>query len=181
MGIIFIAPIVTFILVFWYTMFNDGWKPCKRPFRYNSFLEVSGVSILMSILALVISFLVSLVLGACFMNCDMKLLSQQTQNLYAISDGNEVEGSFFLGSGTIDDSMKYVYIVEVEGKGYKMKTIGVNNAFVSYTEDTPTLVTNTYVFENEFLNFIAFPANATEYIFNIPTGSITNTYVIDMK
>ena len=180
MGIIIVAPIVAFVLVFWYFMFDEGWKPC-RPFRYNNFFEVAGVSCLIALLALVISFLASLVLGAFFAAADMKVLTRQEQKLYALSDGNEIEGSFFLGSGSIDDNMKYVYIVEIEDKGYKMKTLGVNHAYINYTDETPTLVTISYVFDNNILNFFAVPFESHEYIFNIPEGSITNSYIIDME
>lgn len=180
MGIVIVAPIVAFVLVFWYFMFGEEWKPC-RPFRDDNFFEVTGISCLIALLVLVMSFLASLVLGAFFADADMKVLTRQEQKLYALSDRNGVEGSFFLGSGSIDDNMKYVYIVEVEDKGYKMETLGINYVYINYTDETPTLVTVTYIFDNNILNFFAVPFKSHEYIFNIPEGSITNSYVIDLE
>ena len=39
-------------------------------------------------------------------------IKEETKELYALQDNNEISGSFFLGSGRIDEEMYYVYIVK---------------------------------------------------------------------
>ena len=49
---------------------------------------------------------------------------KETKELYALQDGNEISGSFFLGSGRIDEEMHYVYIVK-EDRGKQMQTLKI--------------------------------------------------------
>ena len=184
MGLFIFAPILAFGLTFWFLMW-DNWKPSKydKPFDYNGFWGSLGVSGLMALIGLIAGMLLSLVLGATFagFGAETRVLSQETKALYALADGNEISGSFFLGSGSIDDNMKYVYIVETEGKGYKMETVNINSAYVQYSDEEPTVTITSYVFDSEILNFLGVCPAPTEYIFRVPEGSITNSYVIDLE
>ena len=183
MGIIIIAPILAFVLTFWYFMWDD-WKVSKfsKPFKYYSFFTTTGVSILIGLVSVIVAMLVALLIGSIATGCGAKteVLTQETRNLYALADGDDIHGHFFLGSGTIDETMKYVYIVETEGKGYKMESIGVRSAYVQYSDEQPTITKTVYIFESDILNFFGF-CDEIEYLFRIPEGSITNSYIINLE
>ncbi len=183
MGLFVLAPIFGFVLPFWYFMWDD-WKPSKgdRPFKYNGFWASTGLSALICLLALIFGMLIALLIGSIATACgaETEILTQETRNLYALADGDDIHGHFFLGSGTIDENMKYVYIVETEGKGYKMESIGIHSAYIQYVDEQPTLTKTVYIFESDILNFFGV-CDSTEYLFRIPEGSITNSYVINLE
>lgn len=183
MGIILVVPMVMFILAMWNFCW-DGWTVDKfsKPFRDNGFFESAGLSLLISLLSLLASFIGAMIIGAIFYTPErIEVGTQTTSEIYALADNSGIEGSFFLGSGSIDEEMKYVYVVEVEGKGYKMHTIDADSAYVQYYDGTPKMVETTYWFKSELLNFFGICPSGTEYIFYIPEGSITNSYVIDLE
>lgn len=184
MGLFIVAPILAFVLSFWFLMW-DSWKPSKydKPFDCNGFWGSLGFSGLMALIGLIAGMILSLILGATFagFGAETRVLSQETKALYALADGSEISGSFFLGSGSIDDNMRYVYIVETEGKGYKMETVNINSAYIQYSDEEPTVTITSYMFDSRVLNFFGIYPASTEYIFRVPEGSITNSYVIDLE
>lgn len=115
----------------------------------------------------------------CFMpTVDIK----ETKELYALQDGSEISGSFFLGSGRIDEEMHYVYIVK-EDKGKQMKTLEIdaNEIYLNDNVDTPTLDIYSKDFKYEWMYWFAMPGTDCEYVFNIPSGSIDYKYNIDLE
>ena len=115
----------------------------------------------------------------CFMpTVDIK----ETKELYALQDGSEISGSFFLGSGRIDEEMYYVYMVK-EDKGKQMKTLKIdaNNIYLNDNVDTPTLDIYSKDFKYEWIYWFAMVGTDCKYVFNIPSGSIDYKYNIDLK
>jgi hypothetical protein len=101
-------------------------------------------------------------------------------DIYALQDNITTEGSFFLGSGHIDDELKYFYVKETD-IGYTVCNVDADQSYIRYTDDRCHIEKQTCAFTNEFVNWIAFPFNDTRYIFHIPDGSIMNNYVVDLK
>lgn len=99
--------------------------------------------------------------------------------IYALQDNITTEGSFFLGSGHVDDELKYFYVEETE-LGYVVNNVDADNAYIKYTTDRYHLERLSYTFDNWFVRLIAFPMN-NRYVFYIPDGSIINNYTVDLK
>lgn len=107
---------------------------------------------------------------------------KETKELYALQNNNQINGSFFLGSGRIDEEMHYVYIVK-EDKGKQMQTLEIdaNEIYLNDNVDTPTLDIYSKDFKYEWMYWFAMPETSYEYVFNIPSGSIDYEYNIDLK
>lgn len=115
----------------------------------------------------------------CFMpTVDIK----ETKALYALQDGSEINGSFFLGSGRIDEEMHYVYVVK-EDRGKQMQTLEIdeNEIYLNDNADTPTLDIYSKDFKYRWMYWFAMPGIDCEYVFNIPSGSIDYEYNIDLE
>ena len=107
---------------------------------------------------------------------------KETKELYALQDSNEISGSFFLGSGRIDEEMHYVYIVK-EDRGKQMQTLKIdtNDIYLNDNVDTPTLDIYSKDFKYGWMYWFAVPRGDCEYVFNIPSDSIDYKYNIDLK
>lgn len=108
----------------------------------------------------------------------------ETIELIALKDGNEIFGSFFLGSGMINEDQYYYYLIETP-KGIQQKNTLVNeNVFLHYIEngETPRLVKQFMRTSNKFLLFWTCGADAhIESHFYIPKGSLTTEFEIDLE
>lgn len=100
-------------------------------------------------------------------------------DIYALQDNITTDGSFFLGSGHIDDELKYFYVEKTE-LGYTVKNIDADQAYIQYTTDRCHIEKQSYTFDNWFVRLIAEPIT-DRYIIYIPEGSIVNNYSVDLK
>lgn len=127
---------------------------------------------------LILWFSIGYIIGSFMPTVDIK----ETKELYALQDNNEISGSFFLGSGRIDEEMYYVYIVK-EDKGKQIQTLEIdaNEIYLNDSTDTPTLDIYSKDFKYEWMYWFAMPKIGYEYVFNIPSGSIDYEHNIDLK
>lgn len=100
-------------------------------------------------------------------------------DIYAIQDNLTTEGNFFIGSGDVDDELKYFYVEKTEF-GYSVTNVDADNTYIQYTTDRCHLERYTYTFDNWFVRLIAFPCS-TRHVFYVPEGSIINNYTVDLK
>ena len=126
----------------------------------------------------VLWFSIGHIIGSFMPTVDIK----ETKELYALQDGSEISGRFFLGSGHIDEEMYYVYMVK-EDKGKQMQTLEIdeNKIYLNDNVDTPTLDIYSKDFKYEWMYWFAMPKLGYEYVFNIPSDSIDYKYNIDLK
>lgn len=127
---------------------------------------------------LILWFSIGFIIG-CFMpTVEIK----ETKELYALQNSSEIGGSFFLGSGRVDEEMYYIYIVK-EDKGKQMKTLKIdaNDIYLNDNVDTPTLDIYSKDFKYEWMYWFAMVGTDCKYVFNIPSGSIDYKYNIDLK
>lgn len=144
------------------------------------FLEGAGMTILITILGIMISFIVILPVSAIADSCADKTWSTvEDIDIYALQDNLTTEGSFFLGSGHIDDELKYFYVKETD-VGYTVCNVDADDSYIRYTNDRCHIEKQTYEFTNKFVAAIAIPMS-DRYIFHIPDGSILNNYAVDLK
>lgn len=108
----------------------------------------------------------------------------ETWNLEALQDnGGGVSGSFFLGSGTIDSKMMYVFYYEVGENQYKMGQVEYDDATVKYVADsvTPTVIQYRKEPTDAFINNFTVNYSSPWYDINIPKGTIKSGYVLDAQ
>lgn len=106
-----------------------------------------------------------------------------TTNLIALNDSSQINGSFFLGCGTIGEDTVYKYIVNTD-KGKQIREINTDNndVYIKEYNGTPKIEINTWEFKNEKYYWFASPIwKDDEVIFYIPEGSVTNNFSIDLK
>lgn len=151
----------------------DNWNSVSDNICATIFLPFMAIGA-----GLILWFLIGSIIG-CFMpTVDIK----ETKELYALQDGNEISGSFFLGCGRIDEEMHYAYIVkEDRGKQIQTLKIDTNDIYLNDNADTPTLDIYSKDFKYEWMYWFAMPTIGYEYVFNIPSGSIDYEYNIDLK
>ena len=105
------------------------------------------------------------------------------ENIYALQDKGELHGSFFLGSGTVDEVNYYFYIVE----GPMGKSIEQENIAYCFIDDSLPEGEQPYISEiiiesdNFFAKTCLLTNKAEVYVFHIPKGSIIENYRIDLE
>lgn len=105
------------------------------------------------------------------------------QNIYALQDKGELHGSFFLGSGTINETNYYFYIVE----GPMGKSIEQENIAYCFIDDSLSVDEQPYISEiviesdNFFAKTCLFTNKAEVYVFHIPKGAIIENYRVDLQ
>lgn len=103
-----------------------------------------------------------------------------TYNIEALQDNNSVSGSFFLGSGSIDGKMKYVFYYEIDG-GFKMAQIDYNDAIIKYS-DTVKAIRYKEEPTDDLINWFAVDICMSDtYEIFVPKGTIKNNYNLDAQ
>ena len=103
--------------------------------------------------------------------------------IYALSDNESIEGSFFLGSGRINGDMKYVFIAEEEN-GKIMKDINAGNTYIIEDDDEEPRIEYYYErYKNKSIPkyFFGIDDSFSHYVVRIPEDSIMNQYKIDLE
>lgn len=102
----------------------------------------------------------------------------------AMKDTMGVEGSFFLGSGSIDSEFKYVYATKTD-KGIKIQNpIDASKAYINYIkeDEQPHITEVDTQFSNDILNFFfCGDMKPSETYIYVPEGTIEEVYNIDLK
>ena len=107
---------------------------------------------------------------------------KSTYQMELLQDGDNVNGSFFLGTGHIEGSMQYVYYFYEDGF-YKMNKVGYEDAKIKYTNDKPFVeIFKKVQVEDYFWNkFSIVVCENKNYTFNVPHGSINQNYTLNGK
>ena len=151
----------------------DTWNSIGENICFTIFIPFLGIGT-----GLILWLSIGSIIGLFMPTIDIK----ETKELYALQDSNEISGSFFLGSGRIDEEMYYVYIVK-EDRGKQMQTLKIetNDIYLNDNVDTPTLDIYSKDFKYRWMYWFAMSIGNCEYVFNIPSGSIDYEYNIDLK
>jgi hypothetical protein len=101
--------------------------------------------------------------------------------LVAMQDTANVQGSFFLGSGTIESKPYYVFYQKT-GKGLKFGKIPVENVIVYEEKGRTDGLINVYAkrFTKDVYKLFAV-VSGTRYEIFIPKGSILRDFKLDLK
>lgn len=111
-------------------------------------------------------------------------------NMETLQDNGGVEGSFFLGCGTIDSKMVYVFYygagkTEEGDTIYRMGQIDADEADVVYinreSDEAPHLIKYVKQSSDAFMNNFSVACGKTWYRIYVPKGTIQNGYSLDAK
>ncbi len=135
----------------------------------------------------ILAFMVVLIIGSAGRNTEP--VATRT-NLVNLADGSEVSGSFFLGSGSIDQSPTYSWYEESGDNTFIRRDVPAGRAKIHYTLDRPHYVKTSDVPTGDcaFLQTWTFNMQGCDvyededrYDFYIPKGSIKPAYELDAK
>lgn len=153
--------------------------------NYGGFWENVGVFICVFLMGTVISLPIFLMfIGVAGCSPQVPMGEPTSIELVAVKDNSSINGSFFLGNGTINEDQYYYYLTETS-KGIVQQKINIdkNIVYLRYIKEgeTPRLEEQTTRCESDVLYFLSSWTTKTEYYFYIPEGSITNDFVIDLE
>lgn len=113
---------------------------------------------------------------------ETKPVLYETTQITALKDNSSVQGTFFLGSGSIKEDSYYFYMTE-SNKGKKMEKVRTDKAYIKEGKFENTYVeTYEMVIKNKFAKFLfGEVAVSYEYIFHVPENSVTTEFNVDME
>lgn len=103
--------------------------------------------------------------------------------ILALKDNTSLKGNFFLGSGNINGTMQYVYLIETEENGIQLQTINANSIYIIQEEKiNPRIVIYRKQPVNNILKWLWLPTidNIQKKIY-IPKGSIKYDFTVDLQ
>lgn len=103
-------------------------------------------------------------------------------SLSALGNGSETSGSFFLGSGVIDDEQVFQYLRKAEDGGVTLHTVEADRAVVYEDSGTEAYATvrTPYFYDPVWAPWKLDSREDPEIQFHVPEGSINNEYRISV-
>ena len=112
--------------------------------------------------------------------CESEEVIESSKELIALKDNSTIDGTFFLGSGSINGEMKYVAMVK-DKNGYKMETYRIEDVYINEVDNNFRIEEIGYEFKNE--NMYLFFGNIKNHTYRvyIPKDSVVQNYKIDLE
>jgi hypothetical protein len=163
----FVVAVVIIIKIF-----CDSWNDwCDKLFGL----------VITSLLSMCISLIVLLgasAITSCFAEIDYDLVSDT--KIIALKDNQNVNGSFYITSGYVNEDLYYYYATETEF-GYKTEKIKTDNAYIKYTDGEAHIEKYNGEFANNSAYLWGIPMCDSRYIIYCPDGTVTNEFNIDLE
>lgn len=142
--------------------------------KYFEFWDYFGLYFICLIVSGFISFGISVALPVTY----QKEVSEF--ELATLQDNSQTTGRFFLGSGFVNGTMKYVFYYK-DGESYAMHMVSYSSAEIIITDQKPYIKQISYEKTNDFINYFALDLETpqTDFYFYVPTGTISNSYTLD--
>lgn len=150
-----------------------------------------GGAFLGAVFGILIDFLIFIFIGlicmgvmSCYDEAKCDVVYDTKTELIALKDDAMVSGHSYLGSGYIDEDLKYVYIYEDPVKGMKAEKVDADYAYIKYIAENEAPYIQSWHMKpkNGFVNFMIGDFCTTYYTIYLPEGSvITDTYDIDLE
>jgi hypothetical protein len=153
---------------------------CTLWFSYGS---IDAMDIVFGgLMGLIISLFLFLVISCVITsNCKTEAYISSEQQIYALQDNNSVKGSFFLGSGSIDGTMKYAYLIKSED-GVEIKYIDSDGVIiVEEDSNKPRIITYSNRFTSGFWNKMSWCTISDKTKIYIPKNSVKYDYKVDLE
>lgn len=100
--------------------------------------------------------------------------------IYAFQNTTQLEGSFFLGSGYINEENTYIYLTKTEDGGVQLKSVPANKTTVYETKETPKLIKYDAQYVSKIARFFLIPMHPMQYKIYIPENSIIYNYNLQL-
>lgn len=147
---------------------------------YGSWYGNGGVD---GFLGAIIGFIIYLI-GGSFIGAALPVDEVVTkQEICALNDGVETEGSYFLFSGYIDKKLTYRYVVNTD-KGKHVESLDEDDdIYIKEGDYKPYVEYHKYIFKSDWYYWFAFNISSVDnyIIFYVPSNTVTNDYSIDLK
>lgn len=172
--IFLICPIIAIVAVIVYDLVK--W----RGLDVETFLK----SILWSLISLVVAL--GIWLGVAGLNPEVDVVSTETCEISALADNARYSGcvssSVFLVQSRVNETLKYSYMYEIDGKGFGFKEVTASQCYINYSTDSPHVRIDHYDYVNGFLRWLFPDIYEDEYIFYIPeTAQVIDDFTIDFN
>ena len=146
--------------------------------RKHGYNDIEGCFI-MGMIGLMLGCIPAIILAAT-LPVDLENKSYKVK-IKCLSDNSSVSGRFFLGSGQIDGTMSYSYYAKY-GDGYKMYITDYRDAIIKYCDGAPFVEVRYKEKTDSWINSFSFSRRTkSTYVFNIPKGSIKQSYHLDAE
>lgn len=139
-----------------------------------------------TIMSAIMGFLVGLFLGciiaiAVGLFFETKTISSHHCYIYSLGDKSNVEGSFFLGSGSVKEKEYYVFYSK-DNIGYKYSKLETSSCRIQETDERPELIRNKSEFVDSNMNLWGIPKSPeAAWILKVPKGTIIRNYKLDLE
>ena len=168
----FIVGLIVFIVWTIYLICDD----------FYDWGEKIGTSVLVLLLSTACSILVfllsSLIVGSSAKVHYTNMVSDT--KIVALKDNQNVNGSFYIMGGYVDEDLYYYYATETEF-GYKTEKIKADNVYIKYTDGETHIEEYQPEFVNDYVYLFAVPSYSHRYIIYCPDGTVTNEFNIDLE
>lgn len=129
------------------------------------------------------SFLYCVILFVIVMFLPYTYTQSHSFEIYALKDNSSINGSFFLGTGSVDGNQVYSFIKEEDG-GKKVSSISVDSAIIYEGEDgSPRIDVYDPHIKNKIVRklFGDMTFGDSKYKIYIPDNSMINEYNVDLE
>lgn len=151
---------------------------CDRFCNLGEKFLFSFATLLATLFFSIILFIISSEIISACVDAEYKVVSDN--KIYALKDDQNINGSFYIGTGHIEEKMYYFYIDKTE-YGYKTNKVLADNTYVEYTKGKPHIKRLVGDFKNKNLYWLGCPVWDDKYIIYCPKGTITNEFKIDLE
>jgi len=147
-------------------------------YGYESLTKMNDLidKILFTIVGLLIGFMIASLISISIVSLttlfvDLEYEEINEQKILALNGNFETEGNFFLGTGNLEENLKYYYLIKKDN-GYKIKSIDTDNTLI-YEDNNPRIGYYRGYFRNKILRFLLGKYSLKDYHkIYVPKGSI---------
>lgn len=145
----------------------------------DGFIEKIFTAIVLGISSFIIGAFVFYGLNALFYSPSDEYVLDEVQEVYSLKDNTYVSGHGGLISVRIEENDKYAYMIVNKDGTYSKASIESEDVKIMETNDctTPALMKYKRPSKNPFLSI----DYEEEYVFVVPTGTVVNTFSLDLE
>jgi hypothetical protein len=135
------------------------------------------ISVMKGLTGVLVGFVIAVILPKSYR------VDNWSEELASLQDNQTISGQFFLGSGQINGTMKYVYYQKEDSNTFRMWQADYEDAKIRYVTGTPKVQITLRHPDNSLINKFAIDINTSQvfYVFEVPKGSIKNEITLDAQ
>jgi len=144
--------------------------------------KVFGIC-LTSVTSIAIGFLLFAIIGMPISYKAKQIpIEESREKLVTFKDNNNISGSFFLGTGSIEGDLYYYYYKEVGDGRYISGKISSYRCVINETDEvSPCIVSYKSEFGNKYWKLFSFPDKHFKSDIYIPKNSIVRGFKLDLQ